>query len=76
MTGYLVNNWAKLASATDALKEYVQIYQIGGATAIELIGSIAATLSAGDWALLLGAIGVTTYAVASQIRCFAIAASS
>ncbi len=71
MARYLQSNWPKFASATNDIKTFVGVFLAGGATAFELVGAVLATLSAGEWAILLLAIGVTAYTVASVFRCYA-----
>ncbi len=73
MARYLQSNWSTFTSATSDLKTYVGVYLAGGATAFELIGAVLATLSVSEWAVLLLALGVTAFEIASQVRCYALA---
>jgi hypothetical protein len=72
---YLAANGSKFASATADLQTYVGVYLIGGATDIELIGAVMSVLSAGDFALLLGALGLTIWQVAREVHCVAVASA-
>jgi hypothetical protein len=76
MTNYIRANASMFASANDSLKSYIGVYLAGGATAFEVIGAIAATLSVSDWALLLAMVGLTIVIVARQMRCYAIAVAT
>jgi hypothetical protein len=65
----IVANASKLASVTTDLKTYCGVYLAGGATAIEVIGAIQATLSVSDWLLLLGAIGISSLVMGHLLYC-------
>jgi len=69
MATYLQSNWAQLSSATDSLRTYVGVYLAGGATAIEMIGACASVLSVGDFAILVGAVGLSVYELMSVVDC-------
>jgi hypothetical protein len=73
MARYLQSNWPTFTSATDDIKTFVGVFLAGGATAFELVGAVLAVLSASDWLILLTAIGVTAFMVATIFRCYAVA---
>lgn len=75
MARYLQSNWQSFTSATEDIKTYVNVFLAGGASAFELIGAVLAVLSASEWAMLLLALGVTVFALASVFRCYAMANS-
>jgi hypothetical protein len=71
MATYIQANAASLSSATSDLKTYVGVFLAGGASSFELIAAVTAVLTLGDWLVLLGAVGLTAFEVASLIRCVA-----
>lgn len=71
MATYIQANASRFVSAGSDIRTYVGVYLAGGATAIELVGAVAAVFTVGEWLVLLGAIGFTAYEVATLINCVA-----